>query len=124
MMVKMLFAGVILVAASAAPAQSVQQGAIGFASQDARSGRSETQLRGALFGSATSGEVEMTAAGRKERDSQRRVVTIESTAEGALLTGAGILSAAPHLVQLPVCAEDDGRPSFDCQIIKKRQKSR
>ena len=123
MMVKRLFAGVILVAASVAQAQSVQQGAIGTDAQDARSGRSETQLRGALFGSAMAGEAEMQGAGRKQRESQRRVAD-ESTAEGALLTGAGILSAAPHLVQLPVCAEDDGRPSFDCQIIKKRQKSR
>ena len=123
MTVKRLLAGVILIAASIAPAQSIQQGAIGTVAQDARSGRSETQLRGALFGSAMAGEAEMQGAGRKQRESQRRVAD-ESTAEGALLTGAGILSAAPHLVQLPVCAEDDGRPSFDCQIIRKRQKSR
>ena len=123
MTVKRLFSGVVLMAASVAPAQSVQQGAIGTASQDARSGRSETQIRGALFGSAMAGEAEMQGAGRKQRESQRRV-TDEGTAEGALLTGAGLLSASPHLVQLPVCAEDDGRPSFDCQIVKKRQKSR
>ncbi|HEX8532651.1 MAG TPA: hypothetical protein VF662_00625 [Allosphingosinicella sp.] len=122
---KWLFAGAILVAASQpsiAAAQSMH-GAIGTPSHLSRPGRSQDQVRGALFGSAMSGAVEMQGAGRKQRNTQRRIVE-DGTAEGALLNGAGLLSAAPHLGQLPVCAGDVSNPSFDCQILKRRQAAR
>ncbi len=57
-------------------------------------------------------------------EEKRRTTSRASSAEGALLAGAGLLGAAAFAPNLAICADEKAEPSFDCQAIKKVMKGR
>lgn len=97
--------------ASVAAGPSILQGAIYPSSRApvASSGltQSEMHVRSTAFGSSMAGAIGVAGANHRLRDRERAAAS-DSSAEAALLAGAGLLSPIPH-VPLPLCTNVDRR---------------
>ena len=113
---------VALVAAAAAQpclaAGSVQQAAVftGSPGKTPVPAKMDDRVIAYVSGVTTLGD--FAAASHASKQTKQRP-SHDGSAEGALLSGAGLLSAAVHLTPIPLCADQRAEPSVDCQVIAK-----